>query len=198
MAWRDMAASTVAVWLVVMPCVGTSVGGSREMYDTMARGVRVTCGGNDDDDDDDDDCRGPTCAVHVCVDVRPRHPHPRRAEVCRRAALSRAVPCSVCGCTACSLSLSSACVLITRGLPCVCCAGVRRECAACGGRARDVADDVSVERCGRDRRACCVAGDAVSCRCRCVVVVVSGVCVRVMLVSSYCCSSAYISCAFHP
>jgi hypothetical protein len=45
MAWRDVAASTVAVWLVGVPCAGTSVGGSREMYDTMARGVRVSCSG---------------------------------------------------------------------------------------------------------------------------------------------------------
>ncbi len=45
MAWRDVAASTVAVWLVGVPYAGTSVGGSREMYDTMARGVRVSWSG---------------------------------------------------------------------------------------------------------------------------------------------------------
>ena len=46
MAWRDVAASTVAVWLVGVPCAGTSVGGSREMYDTMARGgILVSCSG---------------------------------------------------------------------------------------------------------------------------------------------------------
>ncbi len=45
MAWRDVAASTVAVWPVGVPCAGTSVGGSREVRDTMARGVRVSCSG---------------------------------------------------------------------------------------------------------------------------------------------------------
>jgi hypothetical protein len=34
----------------------------------------------------------------------------------------------------------------------------------------DATDDVSVERCGHDRRSCCIADDIVSCRCRCVVV----------------------------